>query len=1456
MGSGLRILLTLAMLIGMLPGTMPKASALYDENLIWQIGKQDGSNAEFSENAPMEYTVPENWNDLSIEEGFKDFPTSLDNDTLTITWTQDAPQSANLVIFSYNPGDFGDKTRAIPWKFTVKLNGEELWDNQPWYSSVRLYLPLAYQKSGENTIEISGKIDFDAINLNRETFDHKPLTAMYYLQEWPNDFNSLYDIVYNVQNNVDYGYLFNWIDGWESYCWWTGLEPEEGNYNLDNSNSFYAHILREADELFQGEGKDQRKIFLHNGLIPEWQVGTSWPMQHDMTNPEAATRFYEWLLLDEVNSDGVPGVGIGKYMMHSETIGESGLTWAGSNAGLVELYTRYNDAVKKANSEIWTTGYPRCAQILWALDNCPEKLASTDGCGWHYRGQTSAEPFMRYQLDKRGGSRFTLVEDEGNEAHFPELSTWCEYQVADLNMVGPGYGVSDQGWCSNGPANPETLQINPEYAEQYKAVMMWSNINHFSNRTFAAAQYGGPGRTHEMWIGSSAKDGMANAVLYNRTGSAQNADVFIPVPAAGEWDVRTYKYNGPGLPLLEIDRKELTVENNEIALSDIPIEDGEYRVFKCVPKDRVDQEINTGLEQVVMETSSRNLQLDESVQLVLTGYNGDGTLADLSGAEITYTSDNPDAISVDSDGVVTAMVDGGKPAIVRATVKLDGKTVDSNGLRIYPAQKLQPQAASTNNGQNADRAHDGNLGTYWTYGTGTENEYIQYDFGETQSISRVRYNYNLLDSPSAPGIVANNRVQFRQAVIKVSDDPEFKDYTIAMVMSFVDDFETEKDWQPKSGTWTMEGGVYRQTDGSAANAYSFQDCITPGGFTDYTFEANVTLDSGETAGMAYRVQDENNFYLVKLSDSQAQLVKVADGAETILATQALETSLGTSEHFVRIVTERTGTRVYLDKQPKAILDVEDDSFDHGGVALYTNNAQATFDNVNVQLFHEEKNSTDVIFPAVSGRYIRVEPTVYSGNNRFGELEVFGSGNAVTKYNITVEETSNGTVTADRTQAAEGEMVTLTISPAEGYRLIPGTLKANDKVVSGNTFAMPNGDVTVTAQFGSAAIHDITVGQMTNGTVSVNLTKASEGDVIKLTVKPDKTFTMPAEAVTITAEFEEIPAQTYAITVADMTNGTVTADKAEAAEGETVTLTVTPNEGYRLVAGSLKANDAVVEGNTFIMPAEAVTITAAFEKEESEVIWTGPKYVITVRQSVGGSIDPSTCVVNEGDSKTFTIQAEEGYEIVDVLVDDESVGVCESYTFQNVSEKHTITAKFQLEDATEEIPHLNFTDVDESDWFYHDVAYAVEKGLMEGTGNGRFQPEAGTTRGMIAAILYREAGSPEVESDGAYWYSDARAWAMETGISDGTNMDGLITREQLAAMLYRYATYKQQDVSARGDLTAFADSASVSGWATEGMSWAVGEGILSGKNGGKLDPQAGATRAETAAMLARFCELSK
>ena len=153
------------------------------------------------------------------------------------------------------------------------------------------------------------------------------------------------------------------------------------------------------------------------------------------------------------------------------------------------------------------------------------------------------------------------------------------------------------------------------------------------------------------------------------------------------------------------------------------------------------------------------------------------------------------------------------------------------------------------------------------------------------------------------------------------------------------------------------------------------------------------------------------------------------------------------------------------------------------------------------------------------------------------------------------------------------------------------------------------------------------------------------------------------------------------------------------------------------------------------------------------------------------------------------------------------------------------------------------------WAQNAIGNTVAESLFSGVTDTSFAPNASATRGMLMTVLARYAGTDT--TDGATWYEKGMEWAKTNGVSDGTNPNADITREQLVTMLYRYAGSPKAD----GKLDSFSDAASVSTYAADAMQWAVANGIVNGSNG-KLNPQNNATRAEVAAILMRFCEMSK
>ena len=160
----------------------------------------------------------------------------------------------------------------------------------------------------------------------------------------------------------------------------------------------------------------------------------------------------------------------------------------------------------------------------------------------------------------------------------------------------------------------------------------------------------------------------------------------------------------------------------------------------------------------------------------------------------------------------------------------------------------------------------------------------------------------------------------------------------------------------------------------------------------------------------------------------------------------------------------------------------------------------------------------------------------------------------------------------------------------------------------------------------------------------------------------------------------------------------------------------------------------------------------------------------------------------------------------------------------------------------------YTDVPADAWYADAVASVTELGLMNGTSATTFSPAMDTSRGMLVTILARCAGTDTTVSD--VWYADGQAWAVANGVSDGTNMEGVLTREQLVTMLWRYAG----SPAAEGDLTAYPDGASVSSWAADAVTWAVESGLLTGSDTGALNPQGNASRAELATLMVRASDL--
>lgn len=249
-----------------------------------------------------------------------------------------------------------------------------------------------------------------------------------------------------------------------------------------------------------------------------------------------------------------------------------------------------------------------------------------------------------------------------------------------------------------------------------------------------------------------------------------------------------------------------------------------------------------------------------------------------------------------------------------------------------------------------------------------------------------------------------------------------------------------------------------------------------------------------------------------------------------------------------------------------------------------------------------------------------------------------------------------------------------------------------------------------------------------------------------------------------------------------------------------------------------------------------------------------EYDITATAGVGGSIsDAGVTKVKYSRSHTYTITPEAGYEIESVLVNGKDVGPVSSYTFDRVNKKQTISVTFK------KLPWVNpFTDVSKADWFYSDVKYVAEKGIMNGVENGRFDPAAEADRAMLVTTLWRMESSPVVnylmqfeDVPGEQWYTEAVRWSAAMQIVEGYDghfcPEDSITREEIVTILCRFAQHNGVHKAP----TAAEITHDCSDWAQEYILWAQANGILDGIGTDISDMTATASRAEIAAFLSRF-----
>ena len=327
--------------------------------------------------------------------------------------------------------------------------------------------------------------------------------------------------------------------------------------------------------------------------------------------------------------------------------------------------------------------------------------------------------------------------------------------------------------------------------------------------------------------------------------------------------------------------------------------------------------------------------------------------------------------------------------------------------------------------------------------------------------------------------------------------------------------------------------------------------------------------------------------------------------------------------------------------------------------------------------------------------------------------------------------------------------------------------------------------------------------------------------------------------------------------------------------ETVTVsrevTFTLDKSEYAFTGKIQAGTGYkVTEKAGIYTVEKDTTPVEDNDDDSSSSGSSTTYTAKVNKTGSGSAAVSPQNAKKGDKVTVTATPNAGYEVATVTVTDSSgktVAVSNEgngkYTFTQPASRVTVQVTFRAVEEQPDDTAMPFTDVAAGQWYAEAVQYVYEKGLMTGTSATAFAPDATTTRGMIVTMLYRLEGEPAAAASGfadveaGQWYANAVNWAAANQIVNGYGEtfgpNDIITREQMAAILYRYAQYKGYDVSASGQMSAYTDAANVSDYASSAMQWAVGEGLLNGVTETTLAPDGSAIRAQVAAIFMRFCE---
>lgn len=641
------------------------------------------------------------------------------------------------------------------------------------------------------------------------------------------------------------------------------------------------------------------------------------------------------------------------------------------------------------------------------------------------------------------------------------------------------------------------------------------------------------------------------------------------------------------------------------------------------------------------------------------------------------------------------------------------------------------------------------------------------------------------------------------------------------------------------------------------------------------------------------------------------------GAPPVITYIDVKTPPAVTAYTVGDALDLTGLVITLFKSDSSKEDVAFADFGSNGITTDpADGAVLTASDTTVAITHTDSGKyatqaitvTSGVPGTVTGIVVSPSRTeVQRGSWQSFTAIVYGTGNFDDTVTWSViGETHFGTGVIDQITrgdlmvAAEETAATLTVIATSNFDpSITGTatVTVTDAPVAKYLLTVTNG--TGSGEYTENAIVLITAGTTPAGKVFDKWT-TSDGGSFADENAATTAFTMPGHAVTVEATYKNDPGNPqpakYTVTVNGSYASTTGAGSYEA--GTTVNIYAGSRSKYTFdgwTSGDVTIADADSKNASFIMPANAVTVTAnwSYSGGGSESSGGSKKQADAVISSKAADFDKNpegtgnrdVTVTLEKGSHTLSDVTLNGKALVkgrDYTVSGGTVTFKKSYLDSLDAGEHTFTFDMsggkdpvltitvtdeETSDGESAVPSENapdFDDVNDRDWFADSVRWAYENGLMKGVSETDFDPHATATRGMIVAILHRLEGSPAVNAANPFadtaagYYTNAAIWASENNLAGGYGNgrfgpEDSVTREQLAVILMNYARLKGYDVSGTADLSRFSDSGSVSGWAKEALAWANAAGLINGKGGGILDPGGNTTRAELASILRRFAE---